>query len=365
MKTISTAATLVGLPSLLGLAIQACVSIGPIAKVDKEQKKVELYSMADEKSAMPDMKKVSEVSAAANDLAAKVKREPTVESLLNLAQVHFVQERYGQAEETCRKALRMDLKNVEARKILAQIYLRTDRNDLALIVLNGLSEKATRDSQVHNLFALVAIKGGDMAEAMRHFKTALEVNPNDLAVRMNLGVLYLKFRQLNEASVQFERVLKVLPEHNDARLHLAVIKASRGDYKESEKVYREILAKKANNPLALYNLAVLESSRENFEEAVKALKSYLKTSYARNSDTTEAFTLIDDIQKRQEVRDGAKVQATDDDIQKMAAKLKAEPQNGAGEKSIAPTAEAMPSKASKSSSQKDDDELTKLENQLK
>ena len=85
----------------------------------------------------------------------------------------------------------------------------------------------SKDSDVLNIRALVELRNGNKALAKELFKRAIKIDPGNIAARMNLGVLLLKYRQIGGASVQFERVLKIMPHHQDARLHIAIIKASR------------------------------------------------------------------------------------------------------------------------------------------
>ena len=105
------------------------------------------------------------------------------------------------------------------------------------IILNGLGKKAKKDSVALNLKALIALRNDRPSLGMFFFKEALKYNLVDVAARMNLGVLYVYYRQIDQASIQFERVLKLMPEHMDAKLHLAVVRSSRGQVEIAEKLY--------------------------------------------------------------------------------------------------------------------------------
>lgn len=345
--------------SLVAL-MSACASGGSIAKVDPIRKKVELQSSSDTRSAMPDMRSEKAINSAIEKLKTSLNQDPhRVSTLLNIAQLYLLQNQFKAAEDYCRRALRVDLKNEEARKILAQIYFRKGNYEMASIILNNLGGMRSKDSKVLNLLGMIAIREGRNAEAMEYFTTALKVNSSDIAVRMNLGVLYVKYRQLANASVEFERVLKLMPDHNDAKLHLAIIKTARGDYKTAENIYSDILDRRKDNPLALYNLAVLEKNRKNYGHAVDVLKKYLSTGYARKAKNSEVFALIEDIRRSQ---NSSQARVSDDEIQQMAEKAMVDGNSAAIEEetestNTQPTAPAPTRKAK-------DEEISDLERLL-
>ncbi len=346
--------------TVLGLiaALSACASGGSIAKVDPLRKKVELQSSSDSRSAMPDLRNEKSINASIDKLKASLVSEPhRVSTLLNIAQLYLIQNQFKAAEEYCRRALRVDLKNEEARKILAQIYFRKGNYEMASIILNNLGGMRSKDSKVLNLLGMIAIREGRNAEAMEYFNTALKVNSSDIAVRMNLGVLYVKYRQLANASVEFERVLKLMPDHNDAKLHLAIIKTARGDYKTAESIYSDILDRRKDNPLALYNLAVLEKNRKNYNHAVDVLKKYLSTGYARKAKNSEVFALIEDIRRNQS---SSQSRVSDAEIQQMADKAVDSGDSSAVEEDNSEPAQAAPAPTRKAK----DEEISDLERLL-
>lgn len=309
----------ISLLTLLGL-VGACKTSGNASRLDEDRGELVLQSSGDKNSVLPDLKESRVASKTVEKLDKEIENNPRdVDSLLNLAQVQLLRGDLNQAEENCRKALRVDLKNRDAKKIMAEVAIRRGNHDMAAIILNGLGGAATKDSQILNMMALIALKKGENAAALAYFKKALSANPTDVAVRMNLGVLYLEYRQLAAASVEFERVLGIVPDHGDAKMHLAVIKASRGDLNSAESTYREVLARDRANPVALYNLAVVQNQKGDYDDALESVKSYMKTPYARSSETAEIFALIEDIKRRKTAK-GEKV--SDNEINVLAAKLR-------------------------------------------
>lgn len=297
---------------------QACKTTGQVARVDKEKRRFELQSQDDTKSAM-----LTNDDATTRSLIEKFEKRlqanpRDLSALINLAQTELAVGRYDKAEASCRAALRIDLKNEMAKKLLAQIYYRRGNLEMAKIILNGIDAANSKDSQVLNLQGMIALRQNQPDFALHSFNEALKHNPSDIAVRMNLGVLFVHYRQLGLAAVEFERILKVMPEHPDANLHLAIIESNRGNLDRAEDLNKQVLSNAKANPVAVYNLAVLENRRKNFDKALDYLKTYLDTEFAKKKNNQEVFALIDKIRNEKEALTGEKV--TDDDIMRLAAK---------------------------------------------
>ena len=178
----------------------------------------------------------------------------------------------------------------------------------------------SKDTEILNLMALLALAEEKPSVALHLFKQALQIDPGNIPVRMNMGVLYLRHRQLPEAATQFERILRIMPTNMDAKLHLAIIKNARGETAVAERMYREILSARPGNTLALFNLAVLQKNQGRYSHAMNSLKSYLQSDQARSSDTDEVFALINDIQHLQE--EGGTKRISDAEIQSLASDLR-------------------------------------------
>ena len=300
--------------------LYGCQSIATGGKVvDKNRGEVIISSVGDQRSALPEGSKDTSLTKARERSEAYIKEKPKdVPALLALAQLQLAQDRYQDAEDTSRKVLLIDIKNMDAKKILAQVAIRRGNDDLALIFLTALGGEQSKDSSIHNMMGLIAMKRGDNGEAMRLWKQALSLNPGDISVRMNMGVMYLKNSLFAQASTHFERVLKSAPNHQDAKLHLAIIEASRGKNAEAIATYKALLSQDADNPLALYNLAIAQRNLAQNDEAIDTLKHYIKISPERSAQTDHAFALIDEINTAKSVN-GTKI--SDDDLQILARDL--------------------------------------------
>ena len=290
-----------------------------IATYDRTRGAVALQTTSDQRSAMQALANDSTIQQTEIELRKALQQTPNdLDIVINLAKLQVAQNKLDDATKACQHALRHDLQNKEARKVLAQIAIRRGQYDKASIFLGSLGGATQKDSTILNMQALIELERGDNSAAMALFKQAIKVNPNDLAARMNIGVLLLKYRQLGPAAVQFERVVQVMPSHRDAKLHLAIAKAAQGQVGKSRSLLEDVLAHDEQNPLALYNLAVVEGQTKDYDDALDRLKVYLKSPRGNAKDSNQVFALVDSIQKRQ-ASEGEAV--SDQDIQAMAAAM--------------------------------------------
>ena len=303
---------------VFGFAI-SCQTTSYVANFDSGKKKIEIQSQADTGSAIYTLQKKGVLNSVRADLKKRLKKKPKdVKAMINLSQVYLAQGNIKKAEMYCRRALKFDLNNKSAKLILAQVYFRNGYSDMAEIILDSLGKSVEKDSIALNLKALVALKNDRPAYAMHFFKESLKYNPSDIATRMNLGVLYVYYRQVDAASVQFERVLKIMPNHVDAKLHLAVVKSSRGQLDLAEGLYKDVLDVDPKNALATYNLAVLEEKRKNLDDSLGYIRSYLSSNYAKKEDNKEVFAMIERLRAK---KDMIGESVSDSEIQELAGQL--------------------------------------------
>ncbi len=209
-----------------GLCLQiGCASTnGGQANIDADKRVLTVYSTSDKRSPMDNWRKIHQQKNVVERLRARLREQPKdIAGWISLSQILTAQARFEEAESAARKALRIDIKNGAAKKVLAQIAVRRNQPKLATIILNGIEGNTDKDADILNTRALVALANNEPSQALALFQQALKLEPSNISVRMNLGVAYLTIGSLGLPLFQFERVLKIVPEHTDAMLHLAII----------------------------------------------------------------------------------------------------------------------------------------------
>ena len=229
-------------------------------------------------------------------LTELVQRPDDSKVLYNLAQVSFLLGEYNRSSIYCRKILRINIDFDPAKVILAKIFLRQHKLELATILADQLRDDELRTS----LKAQIHIAAGDYSQAVQLLKEKTSKYPDATDLRMNLGLLYLKFNQLNPAADAFLQVLARNHEHAGALLHLATIHSKRGKFSQADAIYRQLMNKKAKDPQLLFNMLVLSKRQHHYQQAADLLvkNEKLLTRYAEEELHDKGKKLMQMLQSR-------------------------------------------------------------------
>ncbi len=110
----------------------------------------------------------------------------------------------------------------------------------------------------------------------RHFRVALELDPNFHKAEFMLGVVDAMESHLDKAKEHFEKALKMSPQNPYYLIHYGILLKQLGD---SDGALREMeLAETLDhsNPLTYFNLGLLESQLEKYDEARKQLETAVR-----------------------------------------------------------------------------------------
>jgi tetratricopeptide (TPR) repeat protein len=110
----------------------------------------------------------------------------------------------------------------EYMQLAAEIYMDTNKLGAAEDILNEILESGTQSLNVFNTLGVVFRKKGDPEQALKQYKKALKVHPDEPYIYYNIGRLYLDMKKIESAKSCFEQALEKEPLFDEAR---QVIKA--------------------------------------------------------------------------------------------------------------------------------------------
>jgi tetratricopeptide (TPR) repeat protein len=127
-------------------------------------------------------------------------------------------------------------------------------------------------AQAH--ISLVSLYGrlGRAPEAERHYRTALAINANQPELHHNFGVVAASAKRLDEASAAFRRAIEINPYHADAMVNLGQVLEWQSRWPEAEPHYREAIRARPNFRLAHFQLGRWLVARGRHREALAHLK---------------------------------------------------------------------------------------------
>ncbi|HWU90160.1 MAG TPA: tetratricopeptide repeat protein, partial [Kofleriaceae bacterium] len=112
------------------------------------------------------------------------------------------------ALKQARAALAIDAASVDAAAMVAFAYYHKKLYDTAELVLDDLfkREAAKKNASVYYVYGLVYDQTNRPEQAVKAYRTAVELNPSHASALVNLGVHQLKNSQYQEAQQTFERL---------------------------------------------------------------------------------------------------------------------------------------------------------------
>jgi len=110
------------------------------------------------------------------------------------------------------KALGQAEKAEEYTQTAAEIYMDTDKLGAAEELLNELLESGSNSLNVFNTLGVLHRKKGNVKQALKQYKKALKIHPDEPFIYYNIGRLYLDTKDTAKAKVYFQAALD--KDHN-------------------------------------------------------------------------------------------------------------------------------------------------------
>jgi tetratricopeptide (TPR) repeat protein len=137
-----------------------------------------------------------------------------------------------------------------------------------------------------------ALIDGKGDEAIKCYKKAISINPDDAMAHYKLGVVYHKKGMIDEAIVEFKKAISINPDNADAHLNLGLAYDGKGmtdeaiaEFKKAIKKFTSDYPKKGkineitykfNYAMAHNNLGVLYSKKGMIDEAISTYKKVIE-----------------------------------------------------------------------------------------
>ena len=120
--------------------------------------------------------------------------------------------------------------------------------------------------------ALILARQGNLAEATKHFRRALEINPDDPATLNNMGITLAQQGELDEAIRHFQRSLEIKPNDASGHTNMANLLLDRGDVEGATEHLRVAIEIDPADADSHNTLAIISAKRGNFAEATEYLR---------------------------------------------------------------------------------------------
>ena len=190
------------------------------------------------------------------------------------------------AEEELSRVLAVDNDNIVAYTILALVYMQgseknKSRLDVAKLLLEEGKKRNDKYPPLYNAWGLLHMKKNNVGEALKMFRQAVEMDPNMVEARLNVGQIVLSFRKYQEAEENFRFVLNkkdiLKEERYDATVGLGVALRGQKKIDDAAGLYEEAMKMQPERGDAYYNMGLLWKDFKTNSDDMKANKqSFIK-----------------------------------------------------------------------------------------
>ena len=118
-------------------------------------------------------------------------------------------------------------------------------------------EVTERNWVAHGLVGVELFNRRETRPALEHLERAVEIRPNFVRNRTNLGAAQIRAGRLDAATENLAEALRLVPDDVDARYYHALLLDRRGQRAEAIDAYRELLAAEPDHKLARRRLRTL------------------------------------------------------------------------------------------------------------
>ena len=148
-----------------------------------------------------------------------------------------------------------------------------------------------------------ALNEGKLKDAEMHYRTALEVKPNDVTAYNNLGITLNKLGRLEEAEVNFRKAIDVKSDFAEAHNNLGTVLQDNGKIYDAEASYKKAIELNPNFRAALINRGQILFDKNKFELSLKDFDACnTKDSRSRAMVSLYALGRIEEIYQRIETQ---------------------------------------------------------------
>lgn len=131
---------------------------------------------------------------------------------------------------------------------------------------------------------------GDTATAEKYILKAIDMNPKNDTLIVQVGDFYYRTNQEEKAKQMYEKALAANPNNADAYLALGEIYTKRQDWDKAMEMFLKAMELQPNNPAIPNNVGIILYNNEKFEEAMPYMKKTIELE-ADNQNAHEVLSL--------------------------------------------------------------------------
>ncbi len=187
-----------------------------------------------------------------------------------IAEHYLQQEKYKKAESAIQFGLEMYPQHVGFWVKLAEVYLHTDKYNLALTELDKAAIYEPCNAEVYLLKGEVLLGLEDPVEAKIWFDKAIQYTDELTDCLFEIGFIHQDNDLFSEAIHYFKEIIKLDPANEQAYYEAANCLDLMNKFDEAIALLNQLIDLEPYNATAWYNLGVIHTKLNHFKEAIDA-----------------------------------------------------------------------------------------------
>jgi Tfp pilus assembly protein PilF len=192
---------------------------------------------------------------------------------------------FNDAEKMLRNVLAVDSSNKLGYENLARLYYDRGRlKDSSYLILaqlvytqgtRVLKEQGEKSAALENIRGLLYMEEDNQVDALRQFKAAVAIEPDNTDANLNIAFISIRFRAFDVAEKALAVAMKDPAQKRNPEAYIAMGVAKRGmkQYAEAEKFLNEAAKLDSKDPRPAFNLGVLYNDHKVGEEGIDLPKT--------------------------------------------------------------------------------------------
>ena len=173
---------------------------------------------------------------------------------------------------------------IEAEIALATVEFRLDKRASALARLDRLGAlPVPLAAQAHRTLARFAAIEDRHSDVLKHYERALKITPENVSMRVNLGIALMDQKQFEKATAVFKKAISQRPKARLAWLNLGRSLYELGETEEAEVTLQRALELDPRSFMAVWHLARIAGQKGQPEEAFELYEQAVELAAARKN----------------------------------------------------------------------------------
>jgi tetratricopeptide (TPR) repeat protein len=185
----------------------------------------------------------------------------------------YLEGRYKEAECVCKELLKRHPKAHPALQLLALVEKRRGKHKLAVKNFRKAIQMAPEEAMYWNNLGETYREMGSIGEALDCYRKAVQYRGGYAEAHSNWGIALMAIGRHAEAEQQLTRAIQLNPQLSNAYFNLGVLHTDTGDMEQARQAYEHVLRLEPANTDALVNLAYVEKEHGRPD---RALAHYLR-----------------------------------------------------------------------------------------